>query len=139
MSCTIPKSYKGEIRVHAIPAPLLRARVCDGSPHAGPAGSTAVPGLGASCFFFVSFFCGKIICGRCTCRWSLSPDTGQLAAVPGFFCAAVLSLSRWLTGFSDVLWLATTGTAEGGIRVQPKVPFCSIEEGRAALRIFLST
>lgn len=83
MSCTIPKSYKGEIRVHAIPAPLLRARVCDGSPHAGPAGSTAVPGLGASCFFFVSFFCGKIICGRCTCRWSLSPDTGQLAAVPG--------------------------------------------------------
>lgn len=60
MSCTIPKSYKGEIRVHAIPAPLLRARVCDGSPHAGPAGSTAVPGLGASCFFFGLFSVGRL-------------------------------------------------------------------------------
>lgn len=71
----------------------------------------------------------------CCAAWAGSSGEGAWNA----FCAAVLSLSRWLTGFSDVLWLATTGTAEGGIRVQPKVPFCSIEEGRAALRIFLST
>lgn len=34
-------------------------------------------------FSLCLFFCGKVSCGHGTCRWSRSPHTRQLAAIPG--------------------------------------------------------